>query len=214
MYTRMYIINKEQLRFNHNKTPYELCFGRPTSFKHFRDFGRKCYKKRDDYKLGKFDSRSYEGIFLGYSSNKREYKCYNFRLHKILESANVKVDDLNTKGIKSQYNPQFDERIRDDDDDDDDDDEIKEIHKDESQSEEEKENKKSPRKDIKSPSRRIQRNHLESQILGNKSVGVETRRKLTYESEQAMLSLIETKTFQKLANIKIRLNPWIKSLIK
>ena len=116
MYTRMYIINKEQLRFNHNKTPYELCFGRPTSFKHFRDFGRKCYKKRDDYKLGKFDSRSYEGIFLGYSSNKREYKCYNFRLHKILESANVKLDDLNTKGIKSQYNPQFDERIRDDDD--------------------------------------------------------------------------------------------------
>jgi hypothetical protein len=33
-----------------------------------------------------------------------------------VESANVKVDDLKTKGIKSQFNPQINERIRDDDD--------------------------------------------------------------------------------------------------
>jgi hypothetical protein len=32
-----------------------------------------------------------------------------------LESANVKVDDLRTKGIKSQVNPQINEIIRDDD---------------------------------------------------------------------------------------------------
>jgi hypothetical protein len=116
VYTTMYILNRAQLRVNHNKTPYELWFGRPTSVKHFRVFGRKCYIKRDDDNLGKFDSRSDEGIFLGYSSNKKAYRCYNLRLHKIVESENVKVDDLKTKGIKSQDNPQFDERIRDDDD--------------------------------------------------------------------------------------------------
>ena len=93
-----------------------------------------------------------------------------------LESENVKVDDLNTKGIKSQDNPQFDERIRDDDDE-----EIKEIQEDESQSEYEKEEEESPRQDTKAPSRRIQINHPESQIPGKKGVGVETRRKLTYE---------------------------------
>jgi hypothetical protein len=39
---------------------------RPTSVKHFRIFGSKCYIKRDDEDLGKFDSRTYEEvIFLG-----------------------------------------------------------------------------------------------------------------------------------------------------
>ena len=51
-------------------------------------------QKRDDDNLGKFDSRTDEGIFLGYSSNKRAYICYNLRLHKIIESANVIIDDI------------------------------------------------------------------------------------------------------------------------
>jgi hypothetical protein len=94
VYTKMYILNRAHLRVNHDKTPREVCFGIPTSIKHFRVFGRKCYIKRYDDNLGKFDSRSDDGIFLGYSSNKNDYRCYNMRLHKILESANVKVDDL------------------------------------------------------------------------------------------------------------------------
>jgi hypothetical protein len=93
-----------------------LWFGRPTSVKHFRVFGSKCYIKRDDDSLGKFDSRSDEGIFLGYSSNKNAYRCYNPRLQKILESENVKVDDLKSRRIKSQDNVQFDERKINDDD--------------------------------------------------------------------------------------------------
>jgi hypothetical protein len=57
--------------------------------------------KRDDDKLGKFDSRLDDGIFLGYSSNKKAYIFYNLILHKIVESANVKVDDLKSRIIKS-----------------------------------------------------------------------------------------------------------------
>ena len=41
----------------------------------------------------------------------------------------------------------------------------------------------------KAPSKGVQKNHPKSQIIGDKSVGVETRRKLLYE-EQAMISLI------------------------
>jgi hypothetical protein len=37
------------------------------------------------------------------------------RLHKIVESANVKVDDLKSRRIKSQDNSQVDERRRNDD---------------------------------------------------------------------------------------------------
>jgi hypothetical protein len=66
IYTTVYTLNIAQLRVNHEKTPYELWFGRPSSVKHFRVFGIKCYIKRDDNNLGKIDYRSYDGIFLGY----------------------------------------------------------------------------------------------------------------------------------------------------
>jgi hypothetical protein len=44
------------LRSNNDKTPYELWKGRPTNVKKFRVFGRKRYIKREDNKIGKFDS--------------------------------------------------------------------------------------------------------------------------------------------------------------
>jgi hypothetical protein len=90
------------LRPNHDKTPYELWFGRPTSLKHFRVFGSKCYIKNDEDNLGKFDLRSDEGIFLGYSPNNKAYICYSIRLLKIVESTNVKIDDLKLKKSISQ----------------------------------------------------------------------------------------------------------------
>jgi hypothetical protein len=77
-------------------------------------FGSKCYIKRLEENLEKFDAKSYEGIFLGYDSTKKAYRCYNLRLHNIVESANVKVDDLKTIKIKHQ------ETILDNEDEDDD----------------------------------------------------------------------------------------------
>ena len=87
---------------NSNKTPYEIWFGRLASVKYFRAFGSKCYIKRDDDNLGKFDSRTDEGIFIGYSSTKREYICFNIRSHKIIESANVIVDDTKPRRIQNK----------------------------------------------------------------------------------------------------------------
>jgi hypothetical protein len=40
-----------------------------------------------------------EGILLGYDSTNKEYRCYNTRLHNIVESVDVKVDDIKTIGI-------------------------------------------------------------------------------------------------------------------
>ena len=31
------------------------------------------------------------GIFVGYSSKRKDYKCYNLRLDKVIESINVKI---------------------------------------------------------------------------------------------------------------------------
>jgi hypothetical protein len=88
------------------KPPYELWKGRPTNVKHLKVFGSKCYIKRDDDNLGKFDSRYDEGIFLGYSSQRKSYRCFNLRLDKIVESENVRVDDENPGRIKMQTNDQ------------------------------------------------------------------------------------------------------------
>ena len=87
---------------NSDKIPYELWFGRPTSVKYFRAFGSKCYIKRDDDNLGKFESRTDEGIFLGFSSTKKEYRCYNLRSHKIIENANASIDDTKPRRIQIQ----------------------------------------------------------------------------------------------------------------
>lgn len=81
---------------------YEPWFGRAPSVKYFKVFGSKCYIKRRDDSLWRFDARSNEGIFLGYDSTKKAYRCYNLRLHKIVESEDVKVGDLKTKKIKHQ----------------------------------------------------------------------------------------------------------------
>jgi hypothetical protein len=112
IHTTIHILNRAQLRPNHDKTPYELWFGRPAFVKHFRIFGSKCYIKNDEDNLGNFGPRYDEGIFLGYSSNKKAYKCYNIKLLKIVESENVKIDDLK-RGISQG----FDKKSQQEDDD-------------------------------------------------------------------------------------------------
>jgi hypothetical protein len=57
MHTTIHIQNRVTLINNTDKTPYELWKGRPTNVKHFKVFGRKCYIKREDGGMGKFDSR-------------------------------------------------------------------------------------------------------------------------------------------------------------
>ena len=42
--------------------------------------------------VGKFDSRSDEGIFLGYSSTSKAYRVYNKRTIKVMETVNVVID--------------------------------------------------------------------------------------------------------------------------
>ena len=77
--TKIFIINRSLLRNNSNKTPYELWKGKPTNVKYFIIFGSKCYIKREDQNLDKFESRVDEGIFVGYSHKIKAYKCYNLR---------------------------------------------------------------------------------------------------------------------------------------
>ena len=62
------ILNQENVRVKNTQTPHELWYGKTPTIKYFKVFGSKCYIKRTDDKLGKFEPIADEGILLGYSS--------------------------------------------------------------------------------------------------------------------------------------------------
>jgi hypothetical protein len=100
VHTTVHIQNRLFLRNKTDKTPYELWKGRPTNVKHFRVFGSKCYIKREYGGIGKFDSCMDKGVLVGYSSTRKEYKSYNLRLNKVVESINATIDE--TSGPESK----------------------------------------------------------------------------------------------------------------
>ena len=62
--------------------------------KYFRIFGSTFFILKDTENVGKFDSRSDEGIFLGYSSTRKAYLVYNKRTKKVMETVNVVIDEV------------------------------------------------------------------------------------------------------------------------
>ena len=81
-------------RIGTKKTPYELWKGRKPNVKYFKIFGSTCFILKDRENVGKFDSRSDEGIFLGYSSTSKAYWVYNKRSKKAMETLNVVIDEV------------------------------------------------------------------------------------------------------------------------
>ena len=61
--------------------------------KYFKIFGSKCYILKDD-RNGKFDAKSDEGKFLGYSTRSKAYKCLNVNTNKIVKNTNVNFDEF------------------------------------------------------------------------------------------------------------------------
>nr|GEV32909.1 retrovirus-related Pol polyprotein from transposon TNT 1-94 [Tanacetum cinerariifolium] len=91
--TSTYILNRILIRAILGKTPYELLRCRKPSLDYFRVFGRKCFILNTKDYLTKFDSKSYEGVFLGYSQNSKAYIILNKHSKKIKESLNVTFDE-------------------------------------------------------------------------------------------------------------------------
>jgi hypothetical protein len=72
-------------------TPFELRFGRKPSVSHFRPFKCKCFVLKFG-NLDKFESRSFDGILLGYTPHGRSYRVYNFQTNTVVESCDVSFD--------------------------------------------------------------------------------------------------------------------------
>ncbi|GJZ49870.1 retrovirus-related pol polyprotein from transposon TNT 1-94, partial [Tanacetum coccineum] len=91
--TSTYILNRILIRAILGKTPYELLRGRKPTLDYFRVFGSKCFILNTKDYLTKFDPKSYEGVFLGYSQNSKAYIIFNKHTMKIKESLNVTFNE-------------------------------------------------------------------------------------------------------------------------
>jgi hypothetical protein len=74
------------------KTSYELCFGRPPKVSHFHVFGCKCFILNQG-NLNKIESRSSDGIFLGYASHSHAYRIFNLETNQVVETCEVTFDE-------------------------------------------------------------------------------------------------------------------------
>jgi hypothetical protein len=90
--TACYISNRIFLRSILHLTPFELRFSRKPSVSHFRPFECKCFVLKCE-NLNKFESLSFDGIFLGYTPHGRSYRVYSFETNTIIESCDVTFDE-------------------------------------------------------------------------------------------------------------------------
>ncbi|XP_050888771.1 uncharacterized protein LOC127093921 [Lathyrus oleraceus] len=88
-----HIHNRDTLRTGTSATLYELWKGRKPTVKYFYVFGSKCYVLAYHEQRRKMDSKSDEGIFLGYSTNNKAYRVFNSKTKVMMESINIVVDD-------------------------------------------------------------------------------------------------------------------------
>nr|GEW36578.1 retrotransposon protein, putative, Ty3-gypsy subclass [Tanacetum cinerariifolium] len=73
----------------HFKTPYELFKGRSPALSFMRPFGCHVLILNTLDQLGKFDGKSDEGIFVGYSATSKSFRVYNIRTRKVEENLHI-----------------------------------------------------------------------------------------------------------------------------
>ncbi|KAJ9551954.1 LOW QUALITY PROTEIN: hypothetical protein OSB04_015999 [Centaurea solstitialis] len=91
--TACYTQNRSLIVKRFRRTPYELFRNRKPSIEHLHIFGCVCYILNNKDNFGKFDSKSDDGIFLGYTSISKTYRVFNKRRQSIEETIHVKFDE-------------------------------------------------------------------------------------------------------------------------
>ena len=114
--TACHTLNRVYFRLDSKKTPYELWRGKKPVVKYFRIFGSDCYILRDRENLEKFDAKSDNGYFLGYSFTSRAYKVYNLRIKTVMKSSNVMINDEICSEAQSQNIAPIQDKLMENDD--------------------------------------------------------------------------------------------------
>ncbi|KAF7147045.1 hypothetical protein RHSIM_Rhsim03G0165200 [Rhododendron simsii] len=156
------------------------------------DLSKALSSARELQKLGKFDSRSDEGIFLGYSPNSRSFRVFNLRTASVMESINVVIDDMTldepevtnyecfepfcVQEQTDQANCQDDGDIEDG------------VENIEEEIKTEEQDDSIEMGDTLNPSARVKLNHPETQVIGKVSDPMKTRRQIRDEYAKGLVS--------------------------
>ncbi|GJS74253.1 retrovirus-related pol polyprotein from transposon TNT 1-94 [Tanacetum coccineum] len=92
--TACYTQNRSLIHTRYDKTPYELLRDRKPELKYLHVFSALCYPTNNFKDIGKLLPKADIGIFIGYSPSKKAYRIYNKRTRQIMETMNVKFDEL------------------------------------------------------------------------------------------------------------------------
>nr|GEU73660.1 hypothetical protein [Tanacetum cinerariifolium] len=88
--TACYVQNKVLVVKPYFMTPYELFKGRTSTLSFMRPFGCHVIILNTLDHLGKFNGKSDEGFFVGYSTNSKAFRVYNTRTRKVEENLHIK----------------------------------------------------------------------------------------------------------------------------
>ncbi|GJS12571.1 putative ribonuclease H-like domain-containing protein [Tanacetum coccineum] len=88
--TTCYVQNRVLVVKHHNKTPYELFRGFKPALSFMRPFGCHVTILNTLDNLGKFDGKSDEGFFVGYSLNSKDFRVYNTRTRRVEENLHIR----------------------------------------------------------------------------------------------------------------------------
>ncbi|GJU08228.1 retrovirus-related pol polyprotein from transposon TNT 1-94 [Tanacetum coccineum] len=87
--TACYVHNRVLVVKPHNKTPYELFRGFKPALSFMRPFGCHVTILNTLDSLGKFDGKSDEGFFVGYSLSSKAFRVYNTRTKRVEENLHI-----------------------------------------------------------------------------------------------------------------------------
>ncbi|KAL4559915.1 hypothetical protein LXL04_032061 [Taraxacum kok-saghyz] len=87
--TAVYLINRLPTPVLHNQSPYECLFRQTPTYSKLKPFGCLCYPWLRPYKKSKLEPRSTPCLFLGYSSFKSSFKCYDLTTRRLYHSRHV-----------------------------------------------------------------------------------------------------------------------------
>ncbi|GJT02203.1 putative ribonuclease H-like domain-containing protein [Tanacetum coccineum] len=103
--TACYVQNRVLIVKPHNKTPYELFRGFKPAIGFMKPFGCHVTILNTLDNLGKFDGKSDEGFFVGYSLSSKAFRVYNTRTRKVQE--NVHIGFLENKPMIEGNGPKW-----------------------------------------------------------------------------------------------------------
>ncbi|GKB03826.1 ribonuclease H-like domain-containing protein [Tanacetum coccineum] len=87
--TACYVQNRVLVIKPHNKTPYELFYGRTPSLSFMRPFGYPVTILNTLDHLGKFDGKADEGFFVRYTVNSKAFRVFNSRTRIVEENLHI-----------------------------------------------------------------------------------------------------------------------------